>query len=83
MLGPVQLSPRGTLPQNCSGSYCATHFNITKARKIGHMELAGRLDVNVFICPSIIITEKNGDNHAEHINICLKSDALLIPDMLI
>lgn len=37
----------------------------------------------MFICPSITILEKNGDNHTVHINICLKSDALLIQDVLI
>lgn len=47
------------------------------------MELAGRLDVNLLICPSITITDKNGDSHTVQINICLKSDALLISDMLI
>lgn len=47
------------------------------------MELTGGLDVNLLICPSTTIMEKNGDNHTVHINICLKSDALLIPDMLI
>lgn len=32
---------------------------------------------------NVTTIEKNGDNHIVHINICLKSDALLIPDMLI
>lgn len=69
MLGPVQLSPRGPLPQNCLGSYHDTHFNITKGRKIGHMELTGELDVNLFICPSITIMKKKGDSHTVPINI--------------
>lgn len=71
MLGPVQLRPRGALPQNCLGSYHATHFNITKVRKIGHMELTGELDVNLFICPSITIMKQKGDSdsHTVHINI--------------